>query len=190
MELPFELFVAVRYLMARRKQAFISLISLISGLGVCVGVMALLITLALMTGLQSEVRDRIVGAAAHVYVFKVGGIDDAAAEVQRLKQVPQVTGAAPVVLGPGLVKSAGSNAFITVKGIEPDLEATVTELRRSVRIGSLDALRPGESSMAGIVLGQDLGADGDLDDHGLATCTSPWPRSCSIGPGPTFSKSE
>ena len=156
MELPFELFVAVRYLMARRKQAFISLISLISGLGVCVGVMALLITLALMTGLQGEVRDRIVGAAAHVYVFKVGGIDDAAAEVQRLKQVPQVTGAAPVVLGPGLVKSAGSNAFITVKGIEPDLEATVTELRRSVRTGSLDALRPGESSMAGIVLGQDL----------------------------------
>jgi lipoprotein-releasing system permease protein len=156
MELPFELFVAARYLLARRKQAFISLISLISGLGVCVGVMALLITLALMTGLQGEVRDRIVGAAAHVYVFKVGGIDDAAAEVQRLKQVPQVQGAAPVVLGPGLVKSAGSNAFITVKGIEPELESNVTELRRSVRAGSLEALTPGESSMAGIVLGQDL----------------------------------
>ena len=58
--LPFELFVAVRYLLARRKQAFISLISLISTLGVMVGVMALLIALALMTGLQGELRDRIV----------------------------------------------------------------------------------------------------------------------------------
>ena len=72
MDLPFELFVAVRYLLARRKQAFISLISLISVLGVAVGVMALLIALALMTGLQGELRDRLVGSTAHVYVFKVG----------------------------------------------------------------------------------------------------------------------
>ena len=74
MDLPFELFVALRYLLARRKQAFISLISLISVLGVMVGVMALLIALALMTGLQGELRDRIVGSAAHVYVLKAGGL--------------------------------------------------------------------------------------------------------------------
>ena len=83
MDLPFELFIAVRYLLARRKQAFISLISLISALGVAVGVMALLIVLALMTGLQGELRDRIVGSAAHVYVFKPGGFGDAAEEVRR-----------------------------------------------------------------------------------------------------------
>ena len=76
-DLPFELFVAVRYLLARRKQAFISLISFISVIGLMVGVMAVLIALALMTGLQGELRDRIVGASAHVYVFKVGeGITD------------------------------------------------------------------------------------------------------------------
>ena len=73
MDLPFELFVALRYLLARRKQAFISLISLISVLGVAVGVMALVIALALMTGLQGELRDRILGSTPHVYVFKVGG---------------------------------------------------------------------------------------------------------------------
>ena len=67
MDLPFELFIAVRYLLARRKQAFISLISLISAVGVAVGVMALLIALALMTGLQGELRDRIVGSTAHIY---------------------------------------------------------------------------------------------------------------------------
>ena len=96
--LPFELFVAVRYLLARRKQAFISLISLISTLGVMVGVMALLIALALMTGLQAELRDRIVGSSAHIFVHKVGGgIQDVDAEIAKLKGVPRVLGAAPVI---------------------------------------------------------------------------------------------
>src|SRR5687768_13375696 len=76
MDLPFELFIAVRYLLARRKQAFISLISLISAVGVAVGVMALLIVLALMTGLQGELRDRIVGSTAHIYLYKAGGLGD------------------------------------------------------------------------------------------------------------------
>ncbi len=67
----FELFIAFRYLLAKRKQAFIALISFISVIGVMVGVMAVLIALALMTGLQGELRERIVGASAHVYVFKV-----------------------------------------------------------------------------------------------------------------------
>ena len=72
MNLPFELHVALRYLLAKRKQAFISVISLISTLGVIVGVMALVIALALMTGLQGELRDRILGSTAHVYVFRTG----------------------------------------------------------------------------------------------------------------------
>ena len=86
----FELFVALRYLLAKRRQAFISVISLISILGVTVGVMALLIALALMTGLQGELRDRIVGSSAHVYVFKVGeGIRDVPGEIAKMKQLPR-----------------------------------------------------------------------------------------------------
>ena len=87
MDLPFELFVALRYLLAKRKQAFISVISLISALGVTVGVMAVLIALALMTGLQGELRDRIVGSAAHVYVQKAGGLTDPEAEVKKLLSI-------------------------------------------------------------------------------------------------------
>src|SRR4029077_18965158 len=108
-DLPFELFVATRYLLAKRKQAFISVISLISILGVMVGVMAVLIALALMTGLQGELRDRIVGASAQVYVFKRPpdvGITDTAADVQRLKQVPHVVGVAPALIGKGLLTSS------------------------------------------------------------------------------------
>ncbi len=94
--MSFELFVALRYLLARRRQAFISLISLISVLGVGVGVMALLVALALMTGLQAELRDRIVGSAAHIYVFKVSGMEQPYEEMERLLKVPRVQGAAPV----------------------------------------------------------------------------------------------
>ncbi len=156
MDLPFELFIAVRYLSARRKQAFISLISLISGLGVAVGVMALLITLALMTGLQGELRDRIVGSAAHVYVQKAGGLQDFESEVRRLKEVPGVLAAAPVVLGQGLAKSGGGDAFVTIKGIVPALEAGVTELEKSMKQGSVEALTPAPDTMPGILLGTDL----------------------------------
>src|SRR3970282_538984 len=70
---PFEVRIALRYLTARRKQAFISLISFISVLGVAVGVMALLIALGLMTGLQSEIRAKILGATAHVSIFRGHG---------------------------------------------------------------------------------------------------------------------
>lgn len=155
MNVPFELFVAVRYLLAGRKQAFISLISLISTLGVAVGVMALLIALALMTGLQTELRDRIVGTAAHVYVFKVGGIRDAATEIAKLRQVPRVTGAAPVVLGKGLISSAHGEAFIEIKGIDPAAEKTVTRIERSLEAGSMEGLTASDG-LQGILIGRDL----------------------------------
>jgi lipoprotein-releasing system permease protein len=86
----FELRVALRYLLARRKQAFISVISLISTLGVAVGVSALVIALALMTGLQGELRNRILGGTAHVYVWKRTGLTDLPADIAKLRAVPGV----------------------------------------------------------------------------------------------------
>ena len=144
MDLPFELFIAVRYLMARRKQAFISLISLISAVGVAVGVMALLIVLALMTGLQGELRDRIVGSAAHVYVFKAGGFGDAGEEVKKvLRRCRASSARRPVVLGQGLAKSAGANEFITIKGIDPVARAERDQRR------AIDDCRQPERADAG-----------------------------------------
>src|SRR5438876_1740564 len=105
MDVPFELHIALRYLLAKRKQAFISVISLISTLGVTVGVMALVIALALMTGLQQEVRDRILGSNPHIYVWNTHGIPDYHAEADRLRAVPHVLGAAPAILGQGLVSA-------------------------------------------------------------------------------------
>src|SRR5512146_2598009 len=140
MNLPFELHVALRYLLAKRKQAFISVISLISTLGVTVGVMALVIALALMTGLQGEIRDRIVGANPHIYVWNTSGIKDYHAEADRLRMVPHVVGAAPAVLGRALISAARSDDFISLTGIDPGMEPAVVDLAHAIQKGSLAAL--------------------------------------------------
>ena len=156
--MSFEWFVARRYLTARRRQAFISLISLVSIVGVGVGVMAVIIALALMTGVQGELRDRIVGATAHVYVYKTGGYTgDIEPELQKL-MVSGVAGAAPAIVGKGMLESSAlDQAFVEVKGIDPAHEPSVTDLRSAMQSGSLDALvnRP-EDAKDGVILGVDL----------------------------------
>jgi lipoprotein-releasing system permease protein len=156
--LPFELFVALRYMLARRKQAFISLISAVSTLGVAVGVAALVLALALMTGLQGELRDRIVGSTAHVYVWRVGegGISNYQKEAERMRTVPHVLGAAPAILGKALVTTGKGEAFITVKGIEPALEPQVTEIGRAMQSGRLSDLTATGDGLDGIVIGREL----------------------------------
>ncbi len=74
-----------------------------------------------MTGLQGELRDRMLGSTPHIYVSKLadGGVDDPEGEIARLRQVPHVVGAAPVVLGQALVRTAEKTAFVTLKGVDP-----------------------------------------------------------------------
>ena len=170
----FELFVALRYLLARRKQAFISLISLISTIGVAVGVMALVIAMALMTGLQGELRDRILGSTAHVYVWKTGGIEDYRTEVGKLQRVDGVTGAGPAILGRALISSPQADAFISLKGVDPALEPKVTDIQRAMLRGKIDALNPpDEESLPGILLGRNLANQLGLDVGETATLLVP-----------------
>lgn len=170
----FSWFIARRYLTARRKQAFISLISLVSILGVGVGVMALVIALALMTGVQGEMRDRIVGSTAHVYVYKTGGYQDLEAELARL-MVPGVVGAAPAVVGQGLLQSSRSDAEpVHIKGIDPAREPSVTDIVRSLESGRLDALAsPTEAARDGIILGSDLARNLGVTLGDLVTLVTP-----------------
>ncbi len=159
MTVPFELQIALRYLLAKRKQAFISVISLISTLGVTVGVMALVIALALMTGLQGEIRDRLLGSNPHIFVFKRTGLADVAGEAAKLMGIPHVIGAAPAVLGKALVSAGDAQEFINLKGIDPTLEANVTDISGAMRSGALAdlTLRTAEAP-DGILLGTDLAA--------------------------------
>ena len=151
-----ELFIARRYLLARRKQAFISVISLISTLGVGVGVIALIVALALMTGLQGELRDRILGSTAHVYVYKTGGISDYDAEVKKLLTVPKVIGAAPAIMGIAIVSSEHGRDYIRLKGIDPRLEPNVTDIGKAMQQGSVDAILNSDGELPGILIGKQL----------------------------------
>src|SRR5688572_499996 len=155
--MPFELQVALRYLLAKRRQVFISVISLVSTIGVMVGVAALVISLALMTGLQGELQDKILGSSAHVFVFKpTTGIDDYRAEVAKIRAMPGVIGAAPAVMGKAMI-SGMNPGFVAVKGVDPELEPSVTDLSGALNDGKLSDLVPAsEDDLPGIVLGKDL----------------------------------
>lgn len=155
--MPFELYVALRYLFAKRKQAFISVISLVSMLGVGVGVLALVVALALMTGLQQGVRDRMLGSSAHVYVFKAGGLTDYRTEVDRLGALSEVTGAAPALMAQALVSKGDQQAFVTIKGIDPALEPRVTDIASALTGGRFADLADGaDDQLPGILLGHEL----------------------------------
>ena len=195
--MPYELQVAIRYLVARRRQAFVSLISFVSALGVAVGVTALVVALALTTGLQGELRDRMLGSMPHIYVARIAesGVPDPAAERTRFTALPHVIGAAPVVIGPALVRAGERSAFVTLKGVDTAIEGSVTELPAKMIAGRFDALAaPPETAgggprLDGIALGKDLAASlavrpGDtvtvLTPEGTLTPMGVMPRARSL----------
>jgi lipoprotein-releasing system permease protein len=157
MDLPFELHIALRYLLAKRKLAPISVVSVFSTVGVAVGVMAVIVALAMMTGMQQELRDRILGSSPHIYVWKAKGILDARAEADKLRRIPHVIGAAPAMLDQGLLSAGQETLPVQIKGIDPVLEQQVTDLRQAMRSGSIEALAPSNDGKPdGILLGTDL----------------------------------
>ena len=181
--MTWELRVALRYLTARRKQAFISLISGVAVLGVTIGVAAVLIALGLMTGLQSEIRARILGATAHVSVFRARGepFEDPEAIIRTVRGVPGVEGAAPALYGKALLTSAGGAAVATLKGIVPADERTVTDVISKLREGDASALSdPGEGP-APVLLGAVLARGLHVGVGDVVTVTSPRGRLSPVG---------
>jgi lipoprotein-releasing system permease protein len=189
--MPWELRVALRYLTARRKQAFISVISAVAVLGVAVGVMAVLIALGLMTGLQSEIRARILGATAHVSVFRTEGAsyDDLMAAVDEVREVPGVVGAAPSVYGKALLTTPNGAAAATLKGIVPAQERTVTEVVSKLIEGSVDEFdRPASEGPPPVILGNALAATLNAGVGDIVTLTSPRGRLSPVGLIPNVKK--
>jgi lipoprotein-releasing system permease protein len=181
--MTWELRVALRYLVAKRKQAFISVISGVAVLGVTIGVAAVLIALGLMTGLQSEIRARILGATAHVSVFPARGepFEDQESVIRKVRGVPGVAGAAPALYGKALLTSAGGGAVATLKGIVPADERTVTDVISKLREGDASALSdPGEGP-APVLLGAVLARGLHVGVGDVVTVTSPRGRLSPVG---------
>jgi lipoprotein-releasing system permease protein len=149
--MKFELFVAARYLRARRRQAVIGLVTLISVLGVAAGVAALIIALAITNGMRRDLQDRLVGATAQVELTRLAadGISDWRPLLQRLAKVDGVTAASPGLYGQVLISRGPRSGGALVKGIVPAEEVRTGDLLRSVPASALQALAPAGAVTSG-----------------------------------------
>ena len=137
----YELFLSLRYLRARRHEVFISLITMISMVGVTIGVMTLNIVLAVMTGFEEDLRDRILGFNPHVVISSLQGFVDGYAEVvDTVSQVPEVVAVAPFVYGQVMVSAGQSVSGSLVRGVDPSLASAVVDIEAHLSFGEVDQL--------------------------------------------------
>jgi len=167
--LPFEWALSLRYLKAKRQQLFISLITWISVGGVAVGVMALIVVLAVMSGFEDLLKHKIVGTNAHVVVLQLDShrLQDYESVVQRVRQAPHVIAVTPFVYSQVMLSSRTNAMGVVIRGIDPARERLVTDLAKNIREGGLERLseevvraanveEEGPSRLPGIVIGREL----------------------------------
>ena len=154
MALSYELLIGLRYTRAKRRNHFISFISLISMLGIGLGVAALIVVLSVMNGFQKELRTRILGVASHIQITGINGeLENWPALAAQAMEHPEVKASAPFVQSQAMFTVDGGVKGSLVRGIVPEMEDRVADFRKSIKSGGLDDLRPGEF---GVVLGADL----------------------------------
>src|SRR5689334_23399742 len=151
--MKFELLVAVRYLKAKRKQAVISLITVISIVGVAAGVAALIVALAIETGFREDLQQKLLGAQAHVAVLPKdrSGISDYAELTKEVEKVEGVVAASPVLYQTVLISSPRQSQGIELKGIVPEFERRVSTFSQTIVQGNLNDFK-GDA----IVVGQEV----------------------------------
>lgn len=159
--MPFELFIGLRYLKAKRKSTFISIISVISTAGVALGVMALIVVLAVMTGFEEDLKEKILGTNAHVVVVRNGiPMDDYQQVMQKLTSMPGVSAATPFIYNQVMLSSGKNVSGVVLRGIDVPSDRQVTRLSRSIVEGSMDTLDPsvsdGSSAVPGLLIGKEL----------------------------------
>jgi lipoprotein-releasing system permease protein len=154
--MSYEAFISLRYLRAKRKQFFISLITVLSITGVAVGVMALIVVLAVMTGFESDITEKIVGMTAHVLVRKHGdsGLEDYRAVTQRIEGIEGVVAATPFIFNQVMLTTELGITGAVLRGIDPDTIGSVTSLVQNTKQGSVEALKLSEAP--GIIIGSEL----------------------------------
>ncbi|MES2682199.1 MAG: lipoprotein-releasing ABC transporter permease subunit [Pseudomonadota bacterium] len=151
---PYELFAGLRYTRAKRRNHFISFISLASMLGIAIGVTALITVLSVMNGFEKELRVRILGMASHATISALrGGLEDWPAVAKLAAKNPEIMALAPYVEGEGMVKAGSDLTGTLMRGVLPEEEEKVSEIAQKMKVGQLSDLKAGEYKM---VLGKEL----------------------------------
>jgi lipoprotein-releasing system permease protein len=180
--LPYELFIGLRYLKAKRKSTFISIITVISTAGVALGVMALIIVLAVMTGFEEDLKEKILGTNAHIVVLKSGGeIDNYNDLMKRLKGLGGVVAATPFIYNQVMLSTGRNVSGVVLRGIETRTDTQVTNLYKSMVSGKLSALDQAtpppaagsEPPLPGVIIGKELAGHLNLDTGDTVNVISP-----------------
>jgi lipoprotein-releasing system permease protein len=192
--LPYALFIGLRYLRAKRREGFISLITAIATAGVAIGVMTLNVVLAVMTGFEEDLRDRILGFTPHVLVTGYGAsMPEDPTLLARLRAVPRVVVAAPYVQGQAMLSSAANVAGVMLRGVEP-VSGGAIDFARHLRSGRIDDLAETHEvkrdasgatvRLPGIILGKELARQLDVQRGDPVNLVSPVAIPTAIGPVP------
>jgi len=178
---PLEAFIGLRYLRAKRRNHFISFISLVSMMGIALGVTTLITVISVMNGFEKELRARILGAIAHATIRPVDGVmTDWESVILQAEKHPDVDGAAPFIEeGVWLQGDESSGAFI--RGIDPEYEKRVSEVAEKMVAGQLSDLKPGEY---GIILGLGLASQLQVGPGDRVTVIAPRLKASPIGASP------
>ncbi len=192
----FELFIAARYLRAKRRQAVVGVITAISVIGVAAGVASLIIALAITNGMRSELQERLVGSTAHVDLMRIAGdgIRDWRPLLERLRHLPHVTAAAPGLYGQVLISRGARSGGGLIKGIIPQDERTIGNLLQAVHDGSSDELKavetqgPEQQALPPIVVGKDLAETLGAKVSDTVLVTSPQGELTPLGLVPRYQR--
>jgi lipoprotein-releasing system permease protein len=194
----FEFFIAARYLRAKRRQAVVGVITLISVAGVAAGVASLIVALAITNGMRRDLQERLLGSTAHVELMRVqsDGIRKWAELTDRLRQLPHVTAAAPGLYGQVLISRGARSGGALVKGIVPAQERTVSDLLANVTMGSAAPLAEADDSATTspnraeppLVIGYDLADTLDAKVGSSVLITSPQGELTPLGIVPKYQR--
>jgi lipoprotein-releasing system permease protein len=179
MNLPLELFIGLRYTRAKRRNHFISFMSLISMFGLGLGVMALIVVISVMNGFEKELRGQLLGIVSHVMISSPNNsLKDWGALSESLGNNDAIIGRAPYVKAEAMLSNLSSVGGAIIRGIDPELESQVSEIHHHMTFGKLTDLVPGEY---GIVLGSGLAISLNVVPGDSVTMITPQTSSLSAG---------
>ena len=185
--MKFERFVALRYL-TRRKGLFAIITTLIGVAGVSVGVAALITTLSVMNGFQSDIKTKVIGAQSHILVFGRMPASTYPEQIRKIEQIPSVEAAAPHIYGQAILSYNGQSVGLVVRGLDPEQEKKINSLSRSLTEGSFAPKNWAADAPAPLVLGTELAAGLGADVGDDVVLISPQSISTSAGMFPKMKK--
>jgi lipoprotein-releasing system permease protein len=185
----FELFFALRYLKAKRKQAFIPVITVISVLSVMVGVMSLVVVLSVMNGFRDDLMSKILGVNSHVLILSYGGaFKDYEKVGKRVEEVDGVLASTPFIYSQGMINSSGNVSMAVIRGLDPRSVVNVLDIESMIKMGSLASIQGSTDGLPGIIIGNELSRKLEAHPGDTLTVVSPEGKSTPSGGAPKTRK--